>query len=81
MGIEEGNDMTTKQDTGQLIPFFATMPDNLTPDEARKWTDSVTEAFAVVVADAHKGILIDRTFATMRDLGLGDDGNGGIRAD
>ena len=63
----------------RMIPFFAVMPDGYSEDERRKWIRSIVEALDVVVADAHKDIMVDRTFAMMKDLGLGDDGNGGLR--
>lgn len=56
----------------RIIPFTVVMPDGLTDDERTKWIRSVTEALEVVVADAHKDIMVDRTFAMMKDLGLGD---------
>lgn len=63
----------------RLIPFFAVMPDDYTPDEQRKWVKEITEALTSVVNDAELSIKVDRTLETMRDLGLGDDGEGNPR--
>lgn len=65
----------------QLIPFFAVMPDDYSLDEQRKWIHEITESLSAVVADAELSIKVDRTLATMVDLGIGDDGNGGTRED
>lgn len=65
----------------RLIPFIAIMPDNLTVEERKQWVKEVAEGLDAVVADAAKSIAVGRTLDMMRDLGLGDDGDGGTRKD
>lgn len=65
----------------RLIPFFAVMPDGLSDAERDKWVREMSEGLEALANDAHKSIMVDRTIATMRDLGLGDDGDGGTRND
>lgn len=65
----------------RLIPFIAIMPDNLSTEERKSWVREVAEGLQAVVADAAKSIAVGRTLDMMRDLGLGDDGDGGIRND
>jgi len=65
----------------RLIPFFAVMPDGLSDTERAKWTREISEGLEALTADAHRSIMVDRTLATMKDLGLGDDGDGGTRHD
>lgn len=63
----------------QLVPFFAVMPHGYSADEQAKWVAEISEALGAVTDDAHKAIMLDRTLATMKDLGIGDDGDGNFR--
>jgi hypothetical protein len=65
----------------RLIPFIAIMPDHLSTEERKAWVREVAEGLQAVVDDAAKSIAVNRTLAMMRDLGLGDDGDGGTRND
>ncbi len=65
----------------RLIPFIAVMPDNLSVDERKQWVRDVTEGLEAVVKDAALGVVASRTLDMMKDLGLGDDGDGNTRND
>ncbi len=63
----------------RLIPFIAIMPDNLTVEERQQWVKEVAEGLDAVAADAGKSIAVGRTIEMMKDLGLGEDGDGNAR--
>lgn len=65
----------------RLIPFYAVLPDGLDNGEQRSWINMVSEGLAAVVKDAQLNIMVNRTLQTMKDLGLGEDGDGGTRND
>lgn len=65
----------------RLIPFYAVLPEGLDLGEQRTWIKMVSEGLTAVVKDAQLTIMVNRTLQTMKDLGLGEDGDGGTRND